>query len=164
MLTVTLIAAVSEDGYISRGTGVPWHLPADIAHFRAATAGKWLLVGRKTYEEMLGWFTDHMPLVLSRDTTFQPRHGRRISSVAEGIALADAANQGEIMVCGGGSVYAEAMPVATKLLITRVDAPLGDGIPFPVIDPSTWRITTEWHHPADAEHAHALTITTFERR
>jgi hypothetical protein len=86
-LCITLIAVLSEDGFISSGTGVPWDLPADKAHFRAYTAGKWLLLGRKTYEEMLGWFRDHTPLVLTRQEDYTPPVGRCVGTLAEAAAL-----------------------------------------------------------------------------
>ncbi len=164
MLTITLIAAVSEDGYISRGTGIPWHLPADIALFRAATAGQWLLLGRKTYEEMLGWFSDHTPLVLSRDIAFQPRLGHRVGTVEEAIVLAEAAGQTELVVCGGGAVYAAAMPFATRLVITRVGTALGGGVAFPAVDACEWNKVAECSHPADAQHEYPFCMTTYERR
>jgi len=67
-----IIAAVSADGFISRGTGVPWDLPEDRQHFRRLTQGQWLFLGRRTFEEMLGWFKDHHPVVLTRRPLLPP--------------------------------------------------------------------------------------------
>jgi dihydrofolate reductase len=157
---LTLIAAVSEDGFISRGQGVPWKLPADVAHFRAYTTGKWLLLGRRTYEEMLGWFRDHMPLVLSRDQEFVTTIGQRVSSIAEALQRTAA---DELVVCGGAQAYALAMPLADRLVLTQVQTHLGDGVPFPEIDWSEWTEISREPHTADAEHAHAFEIVTWER-
>ena len=55
-LKVTAIAAMTRDRVIGTGQGIPWNLPEDHAHFRAYTAGKTLLIGRTTFQEMLGWF------------------------------------------------------------------------------------------------------------
>jgi len=157
---LTLIAAVSEDGFISRGQGVPWKLPADVAHFRAYTTGKWLLLGRRTYEERLGWFRDHMPLVLSRDQEFVTTIGQRVSSIAEALqrTAADA-----LVVCGGAQAYALAMPLADRLVLTQVQTHLGDGVPFPEIDWSEWTEVAREPHAADAQHAHAFEIVTWKR-
>ncbi|MBX7209570.1 MAG: dihydrofolate reductase [Verrucomicrobiaceae bacterium] len=141
-LTVTLIAAVSADGFISRGKGVPWDLPADRAHFRSYTAGKWLLLGRTTYEEMRGWFRDHTPLVLSRDAGFQPPKGRRVSTAREAIDLAVASAQPEIVVCGGAQIYAAALPHATRLILTRVDERLASGLSFPLVNADDWHVVS----------------------
>lgn len=147
-MLVTLIAAVSEDGFISEGKGVPWDIPEDRAHFRSYTAGKWLLLGRTTYEEMLGWFGDHTPLVMTRDAGYKPKIGQRVSSVAEAIALAEKARQSELVVCGGGQIYAAAIPLANRLVITRVASTLGAGVPFPKIDPREWSLTQAEKHDA----------------
>lgn len=160
MPTLTLIAAVSEDGFISRGQGVPWNLPADVAHFRAYTSGKWLLLGRRTYEEMRGWFRDHTPLMLSRDESFVPEMGQRIGSVEEAMRLT---NADELVVCGGAQAYALALPVADRLVLTQVGTQLGEGIPFPAIDWSEWTEVSREAHAADAQHAHAFQIVTWER-
>ena len=158
-VVVTLIAAVSEDGFISKGKGVPWHLPEDRAHFRRYTAGKWLLLGRITFEEMHGWFRDHTPLVMTRDAGYEPVIGRRVSSVAEAIALAEQAGESELVVCGGGQIYAEAMPCAHRLMITHVAARLGSGVPFPAITPVEWRRT----HVEAHEGSPAFRIEQYDR-
>ncbi len=138
---VILIAAVSADGFISTGTGVPWDLPADREHFRRLTAGKWLLLGRRTFEEMLGWFRDHHPLVLTRRPLPEPWRHAGVTSAAEAVDRTTAAGVPELWVCGGAAAYAEAMPLATELVLTRVANKLGKGAPFPFIDPAQWQET-----------------------
>ena len=157
---LTLIAAVSEDGFISRGQGVPWKLPADVAHFRAYTAGKWLLLGRRTFEEMIGWFREHTPLVMSRDESFVPKIGQRVGSVAEALLLTTAE---ELVVCGGAQAYALALPLADRLVLTLVQIQLGEGVPFPTIVLDEWTEVSREPHPADSLHAHAFQIVTWER-
>ena len=80
---VIIIAAVSADGFISRGTGVPWDLPEDRAHFRRLTAGRWLLLGRRTFEEMTGWFREHRPLVMTRRALPSPWEAAGVAGVEE---------------------------------------------------------------------------------
>ena len=161
-MIITLIAAVSEDGFISRSHGVPWDLPDDRKHFRQYTAGRCLLLGRTTYQEMNGWFTDHKPLVLTRDATFrtQPGH-RRVPTVPLALFYAQQQQAKELIVCGGAQTYAATIPLAHKLVITRVHDRLGSGIAFPAIDPQRWSEITRTEHPADARHAHAMTFLTY---
>ena len=163
-MKVTLLAAVSADGFISTGKGVPWHLPADKAHFRARAQGQWLLVGRRTYEEMTGWFHHHRPLVLSSDPTFQPAPGhQRVASVAEALETARQAGAQELVVIGGGQVYALAMPHATHLDLTLVQDTLGQGVPFPKINANEWKQVANHPHSADAEHERPFSFTEWER-
>ena len=70
-MRVTAIAAMALDRTIGTGTGIPWQLPEDQRHFRGYTAGKALLLGRTTFEEMLGWFTDHRPITLSSNPSYK---------------------------------------------------------------------------------------------
>lgn len=163
MPLLTLIAAVSDDGYISRDTGVPWDLPKDKAQFRAYTQGKWLLLGRKTYEEMLGWFRDHHPLILSRDERFLPFIGERVDNVPRALALADQAQQAELVVLGGGQTYAAAMPLADRLVITHVRDRLGHGVRFPAITADDWTVVQSETYPADDLHAQSFDIVTYQR-
>ncbi|MDZ4289571.1 MAG: dihydrofolate reductase [Prosthecobacter sp.] len=161
--TVTLLAAISADGFISRGRGVPWDLPADKAHFRAYAAGKWCLLGRTTYEEMLGWFRDHHPLILSRDPAYHPPVGQHVTSVAEAIARANAARRPELVVIGGSSVFNSAMPLAHRLEITHVHDILGAGVSFPPISPEEWEPVSRIAHGIDKRHAQAFEIVTYQR-
>lgn len=163
--TLTLIAAVSDDGYISRGSGVPWDLPADKAHFRAYTDNKWLLIGRRTYEEMVGWFKPgHHPLVLTRkrsETGAEPHASARVHSVTQAVLMAR--KQPELVCCGGAEVYAAALPHAQKLVITHVHDRLGSGLPFPEISAHDWEPVSQISHPHDATHLVSFDIITYRR-
>lgn len=161
MFQVTLIAAISSDGLISHDKGVPWDMPADRAHYRSYTAGKWLLLGRTTYEEMLGgWFKDHTPLVLSRDEKWQPPLGRRVASAERAIELTKEAGEKELVVCGGRGAFDQAMSFATRLILTRVDSMLGNGVPFPSFDSAAWTLVKSERHE---ESEPSFTIVWLER-
>lgn len=162
-LLISLVAVISTDGFISRKTGVPWDLPVDKAHYRSYTRGKWLLVGRRTYEEKLGWFEDRHPLVLNADPSYRPAIGQRVGSMAEALELAKAAGVPELVVVGGAGVFAAAMPVANRLVITHVADSLGSGVPFPRIDPQQWHPTARIPHAKDGQHAHDFEIVFYER-
>ncbi len=160
---LTLIAAVSADGFISTGQGMPWHLPRDTAHFRRTTRAQWLLVGRRTYQEMLGWFQDHQVLVLSHDKTFATTVGAVVSSVADALTSAAQGGAAELFVCGGGETYAAAMPLADRLILTHVDTILGGGVPFPSLDLKLWQLQTQQKFPPDDKNAYGMRFTTYER-
>jgi dihydrofolate reductase len=158
--TLTLIAVVSADGFISTGVGVPWDLPADRAHFRAYTQEKWLLLGRRTFEEMQGWFQPgHHPLVLTHDLKLEVLHGSTVSTVPEALRLA----QTELVCCGGAETYEAAMPHAHRLVITQVHQILGRGLAFPEISSREWEPVSRRTHGVDSDHAFALEIVTYQR-
>lgn len=160
---LTLIAAVSEDGFISCAQGVPWDLPRDRLHFRAVTAGKWLLLARRTYEEMSGWFRDHTPLVLTRDTRFVAPVGRAVCSVQQALEIVASAGAPELFVCGGSAAYELSFPYADRLLVTHVGTRLDAGVAFPEIRTPPWKLHSSSVHRADAENAHDMRFTEYLR-
>jgi dihydrofolate reductase len=165
---LTLVTVMDESGLIGDERGLPWRLPDDIAHFRACTRGKWILVGRTTFEEMRGWFRpDHTPLVLSSRCGWDPPTGHVVSSVPHALALAEAAMQPELVCIGGGQAFAAALPYADKMVLTTVHHHFAAGVRaayFPAWKAEHWRESERVEHPADAQHAWSFSIVTFERR
>ncbi len=161
-MLVSLIAAFSEDGFISQDGRIPWHLPRDIQHFRHYTSGKWLLLGRKTYSEMLGWFRGHTPLVLSHSQML-PGPGRVVHTVEEAIFQAESAGAPELVICGGGEVYAAALPWVRLLILTHVHTTLNSGVKFPTLQPGDWVEQERHSFPEDADHAYGMTILHLHR-
>lgn len=153
IVIVTLIAALDEDGAIGRSEGgMPWHLPDESAHFRARCAGQWLLVGRRTYEEMTGWFQPgHRVLVLTRQPLTSPQAAaspapstppRAVPQVADALALARQAAAGQLIVLGGAETYRASLPFADRLILSRIHQRTGAAIHFPPIPAREWRL----HH------------------
>jgi dihydrofolate reductase len=137
---VVIIAAVSADGFISAGTGVPWDLPADRTHFRRLTEGQWLFLGRRTFDEMTGWFREHRPLVLTKRPLPEPWADAGVASVEEAIKRVAEADGESLWICGGASAYEAAMPEADELVLTEVKACLGAGVAFPEIVKADWQV------------------------
>jgi dihydrofolate reductase len=163
-MLVSLIAAVSEDGFIAKEEGgIPWKLPRDVGHFRDYVDGKYMLLGRRTYEEMKGWFTTQKPMVLTRDEKlFEGQDAPPpwiVSSVEEAISLAE----GELVVCGGGEVFALALPLVDVCMVTRVATKLGKGIKFPGLPEAEWKILETKFYPADSQNELEIRIITLVR-
>jgi dihydrofolate reductase len=168
-MIISLIAAFAENRLLGSESGqIPWDLPRDKTHFRSYTAGKWLLLGRKTYEEMDGWFTDHRPLVLTRSTDFQgfaPNH-TAVASVPEAIDLARKNGAAELVVCGGAGTFATALPYANTLILTRVQSRIEAEKPvyFPEFESSGhWECEFTENWPADAENTFPMRFEKWQR-
>lgn len=133
-MLVSLIAAMTPDLVIGKKDGgIPWNLPRDKQHFRDYTAGKWVLSGRTTYEEMLGWFQDRVPIILTRSPRYEtesPAH-RVAGTVSDAISLAKNNGAEELVVLGGSSVFEAAIPHARRLLITVVNKDYPGEVRFP---------------------------------
>jgi dihydrofolate reductase len=164
---LSCIAAVDENRLLADRDGIPWRLPRDVAHFRGYTRGKWLLLGRKTYEEMHGWFTEgRVPLVLTSRCGWDPEVGRVVSSVPQALALAESAGQPELVCIGGGQTFTAALPYTGRIVITTVHHRFSPGpgaVYFPEWSPAGWREVQLEHFTKDHDHEWDFTIRVWER-
>jgi dihydrofolate reductase len=164
---IMLIAAVAANGAIGRGNALLFRLKTDMANFRTSTVGKPVVMGRKNFESLPKALPKRLNIVVSRNA------GLAIPGVivaptleaglacAHGEALRTAA--AEVAVIGGAEIYAQAMPLATRLLITHVDAaPEGDTF-FPAIDPAVWTGVELAAHPAGPDDDHPFRIVEYRR-
>lgn len=161
-MKVSLVAALDRDYAIGRGNDLPWKLPDDLKRFKALTLGKPVLMGRRTAESLGRALPGRRNLVLTR-SGLAPFDGMEtVASWDETIASV----QGEeLMVIGGGEIYALALPLATHMYLTHVDTRVGDADAFfPRFDPAEWNIVQRDSHPADARHAFAFEFVDYARR
>lgn len=139
---LSMIAAIAENGVIGKGNALPWHLPADLKHFKALTMGKPMVMGRKTFQSLKAPLPGRPHIVLSRDRALAlPAGVRQAGNLDEAVALAAplAGEAGEIMVIGGGEIFAAALDRADRLHLTLVHRPYPGDARFPAIDPARWR-------------------------
>lgn len=158
------MVAVSENGVIGRAGVLPWRLPDDMKRFRRITLGHHVLMGRLTFESIGRQLAGRVNVVLSRTPRELPPgvHGAR--DIEDGLAIARRAGETEVFVIGGTSVYAEALPRAHTIHLTRVHAEVEGDAHFPEIDATEWREACREAHPADERHDHAFTYLRLERR
>lgn len=159
---LTLIAALDEHRAIGRQNTLPWQLPEDLKRFKALTVGKPVLMGRKTAESLGRALPNRLNLVLTRQGQV-PFEGMVACANLEA-ALQQAQGAAEIMVIGGGDIYALALPYADRLLLTHVKTTTEDADAFfPAFDESHWRVSAEEHHAADDRHALAFSFVDYVR-
>ena len=155
-----LIAAHARNRVIGQAGDMPWHLPDDLKHFMQATLGGVVVMGRKTFESLKGPLPRRRNIVITRNSEWQHEGVEQASSLEEALAIAGG---DPVHIAGGGEIYRAALPIATHLDLTEIDAdPVGDTF-FPEFDRSEWREVASEHHPADERHAHAFTFRMYER-
>jgi dihydrofolate reductase len=166
-MDVILVAAIAENGVMGRDNTLPWRLKSDMAHFRALTTGKPVIMGRKTYRSIGKPLQGRTTIVVSRDATFAapgivvaPSLGAALGS-ARGDALRR--NVDAIVIAGGADIYAQAMPHATRLSITHVCVRVDGDARFPAIDPKLWREIDRSEHKAGAEDEAAFAFVNYAR-
>lgn len=140
MPNLVLIAAVARNRVIGCDNRLIWHLPEDMAHFKAATLGQTVLMGRKTWESLPPRFRPlpgRRNIVLSRAPDYAVPGAERYASWPE--ALARMEEDETVFVIGGAEIYAQAMAWANRLMLTEIeDEPVGDAL-FPEVDPALWK-------------------------
>ena len=146
-MSISLIAAISKNYVIGKNNDLPWHIPEDLKHFRDVTRGKTVLMGRKTWESIPEKFRPlpkRVNIVVTRNKEYQvPESVVLFNNIEE--ALASRSNE-EVMVIGGGGIYAQTIKKADMLYITHVDMEVEGDVLFPQIDLSVWKETEREDH------------------
>ena len=160
-MKISVIVAMADNGVIGNQNRLPWHLPADLKHFKATTMGKPIIMGRKTWESIGRPLPGRTNIVVTRD----PDYVADGCVVVHGIdaALAAAADDDEVMVIGGAEFYRQVLPQASTLYLTLVhDSFEGDAF-FPELDGREWRELTREDFEPDDNNTHAYSFVRLER-
>lgn len=161
-MRLALIAALDSRFAIGLGNALPWRLPDDLKRFKALTLGKPVLMGRKTAESLGRALPGRTNLVLTR-------HGRvPFEGMASVTSLDEAqgiVGKAELMVIGGGEIYALALPFAERMYLTHVDTAVDAAdVFFPKFDIANWQAIRRETHPVDVKHAFAFDFVDYIRR
>lgn len=143
---LTLIAAVARNRVIGRDNKLPWHLPEDLAHFKALTTGQAVVMGRKTWESLPPKFRplpQRVNIVVTRDPAFRAEGAETANSLSAAVA---AAGDKRVLVIGGAEIYAQALPLADCLELTEVDLDCEGDAFFPEFDCDAWTETARERH------------------
>lgn len=157
---LSLIVAMSKNRVIGRDNQMPWHLPADLARFKKNTLGKPVIMGRKTFQSIGRALPNRKNIVLSRQG-FHADGIEVVSDLSQALALVQ--DENEVMIIGGGHLFAEALPQADRLYLTEIDAELQGDTFFPEIDPAQWKTDFIETRAADAKNRYALTFKILAR-
>ncbi len=166
-MDIVLLAAVAQNGVIGRDNTLPWRLKSDMQHFRSVTMGKPVVMGRKTYQSIGKPLPGRTTIVVSRDPAFAAPGILVAPNLAAALdaARGDALRRGTsaIVVAGGGDIYIQAMPLATRLSITEVRKSVDGDARFPAIDPQSWRETSRSERQPAADDECSFAIVAYER-
>lgn len=155
---ISIIVAMAENRVIGDANSLPWHLPADLQHFKAMTLGKPIIMGRKTWESLPGKLPGRTHIVLTADPAYLAEGCIVVHSLEQ--ALIAAGDVPEVMIVGGAMLYAQALPLAHRLYITLVETQAKGDTLFPEYDPDQWQELERQHHPADDRNPYAYSFVT----
>jgi dihydrofolate reductase len=157
---VSLIAALDNQGGIGLDGKIPWHLPADLAHFKQITMGHPVVMGRKTFQSIARPLPGRRNIVITRQTQFSAPGCEVAFSLIDALKLA---GDGEAFVIGGAAVYREALPQAVKLYLTRVNSAFAADTFFPSFDEIEWQVRERVERPQDEKNPWSCEFIIYER-
>lgn len=161
-MIVSQIVAVGRRNEIGKDGKMPWHLPADLRHFKRNTLGKPVLMGRKTLAAIGRPLPERRNLVLTRDPAFSAAGCETVTSLDQALALAGSVP--ELMVIGGGEVYRLSWERTDRIYLTRIQADVdGADAFFPDMADGHWRETSREDHRADAKNPFDYSFLVLDR-
>lgn len=161
MSVISLIVAMDEDRVIGREGGMPWHLPADLKHFKQTTTGKPVIMGRRTFESIGKPLPERRNIVLSRGG-FRAEGVETAGSLDEALELTR--DEGEVMIIGGADVFELALPKADRLYLTRIHGHFEGDTHFPPFNQEHWKVASVENHRADAHNDWPMTFIELRRK
>jgi len=137
---VTLVAAIARGGVIGTGDSIPWHIPEDLAFFRDLTMGHPVVMGRRTWDSLPDRFRPlpgRRNVVVTRNPAWEADGAERAASLDHALRLVEGA--AEVFVIGGAEIFAAALPVADRLVLTEIELAVSGDVLFPRWDRETFR-------------------------
>ncbi len=169
-ISIALIAALGNKNELGKDNALLWNMPSDMQHFRDITRGHVVIMGRKTFESILGTLGKPLPgrqnIVITRDTAYAPIGADVAHSFSEALESIDTEKYpGEVFVIGGAQIYTDTLPYADTLYITHIDGdfPTADTF-FPTIDSHLFTEISREKHIRDDQHIYDYDFVVYKKR
>jgi dihydrofolate reductase len=159
---LSLIAAMDSNRLIGRNNQLPWHLPADLQHFKATTMGKPIIMGRKTWESLGRPLPGRTNIVITRNESYIAEGATVTNSLDE--ALHTVRDSEESVIIGGANLYAQALPRVDRLHLTRVEGEFEGDAWFPEFSAAEWTLSVVEKHGADEKNQYSYRFEIYDRQ
>ncbi len=160
-MTISLIAAASENNVIGKDNKLIWKLSADMKFFREKTTGHHIIMGRKTFEST-GVLPNRTSIIISRNNGLKlPKNCLLASSIED--AFSKVKNDDEIFIIGGADIYRQSLEIAHKIYLTRIHHTFEGDAFFPEIDKAKWELVSQQDHQPDEKNQYPFTFLEFKK-
>lgn len=165
-LYTLIIAAISQNHVLGKDGGLVWNLPDDRAFMEDHICDQYLIMGRRSYEELVNdnFFPGKKHLIITRNTDYVAEYGEIVASYEEAIRYLEALGVRKAYVLGGGQIFQQVINQVDTLLITEIYGEFEGDAFFPEIDEAIWQEVSRHAHPADQDHAYAFDFVRYEKR
>lgn len=162
-MPISLVVAIADNGVIGREGGLPWHLSADLRHFKSLTMGHAIIMGRRTHESIGKPLPGRTNIVITRDPDYATDGVTVVHSLDEAVAKAMAKSDlDEAMIIGGAQIYRMALDRAARIYLTEVHMEADGETRFPAFDRAAWQESAREDF-AGVGDAPAYSFVTLER-
>lgn len=163
MTNISMIAAMAKDRVIGKDNDMPWHMPADLAHFKKVTMGKPVIMGRKTFESIGRPLPGRTNIVITRNSEWSHEGVEVAASPQDAMLLV--ADVEEVMVIGGGNIYQQFLSQVSTLHLTFIELEVEGDTRFPNwLEVGDWQQVTSEKHAADEKNAYDYEFVTLEKQ
>lgn len=163
---LSAVVAMSDNHIIGKENKLPWHMPADMRHFKQITSGHLVLMGRKTYESIGKPLPNRTNIVLTRNPHYQAEGCMVVTSIIDALHFAEqqSKNNSEIFVIGGSEIYHLLMPYFDRIYLTIIHHDFEGNIYFPAVEMRNWQETKRIDCKADSENPYNYSFVWLERK
>lgn len=158
-MQLNAIVAMSENRVIGYQNRLPWHLPADLRHFKQITMGKPILMGRKTYESIGRPLPGRENIILTRQQDFKAAGCVVVHDIQEAFHQRD-----ELFLIGGADLFQQLLPKVQQIYLTVIHRDFEGDAFFPELIAAEWNEVENKNHPPDADNPYAYTFKVLIRR
>ena len=161
-MKISMIAAMANNRIIGNDNKMPWHLPADLQHFKQVTMSKPVIMGRKTFESIGRPLPGRQNIIISRNEAYSVPGIEVVKSPEEALALVS--NVDEVMIIGGGNIYKQFLDKATTLYLTFIELDVAGDTQFPDYEEvADWQIIEECVNAPDDKNLHQYKFVTLDK-
>jgi dihydrofolate reductase len=160
-MRIAVIVAMSQNNVIGKDNKLPWHMPADLAHFKKITLGKPIIMGRKTYESIGRPLPGRLNIIISRDKNYKAEGCVVTHSLDEALKATGVVD--EVFIIGGALLFAEVLPQVERIYLTRIHHDFDGDAFFPALNLLEWRESESEAFPPDEKNAYSYTFSTLDR-
>lgn len=160
-MKLSIIAAMDDHRLIGRQNQLPWHLPADLKHFKMLTLGKSVIMGRKTYESIGKPLPNRNNIIISRNPKFQAAGCTVETSLTQALINLNTAD--EIMIIGGASLFQEALAIVQHMYLTFIHHQFSGDVFFPAWNQDEWQEISREDHEPDDKNPYPFSFVVLER-
>ncbi len=145
---LSLLVAMARNRVIGRNNKLPWHLPADLKHFKFLTMGQTIVMGRKTYESIGRPLPGRANIIVTRQTGYEVPGAIVVNTIDDALLICERTGSinGENFIIGGEELYRQTLKICQRIYITEIQRDFEGDVFFPEFDPNEWEETQRDRH------------------